>query len=350
MVRGAAGGCREYRMHHPAVELRKRGHEVVEVDNAPNLRVSNAQLAGWDVLILQKVTDPGWFRLAASIPDEIRPQVVYEIDDAVWAADPQQPDGQRWRDAASSVLLCLGRADAVTVSTPALARECRQWHRNVHVVPNCLDLDGRNWRECPPRATERVVIGWAGGSHHWGDEVPMVAGLRAALARRPGATFCFFGDPLLGACWREQIGRPEQWTTLPPVSWEEYPSCLSLFDIGVAPLADTPFNQCKSDLRLLEYGAWGVPYVASDIEPYRRWNDTAGGGHLAGSPKEWERGLLDLIDREGRRRELGGQARKSVYQQRGPAACGAAWERALLKILGGKGRSRGYLAVERGLT
>ena len=40
-------------------------------------------------------------------------------------------------------------------------------------------------------------------------------------------------------------------------------------DLAVAPLEDHPFNTCKSNLRLLEYGACGYPVVCSDLEPYR---------------------------------------------------------------------------------
>jgi len=40
-------------------------------------------------------------------------------------------------------------------------------------------------------------------------------------------------------------------------------------DLALAPLEDNRFNVCKSNLRLLEYGACGFPVVCSDIDPYR---------------------------------------------------------------------------------
>jgi hypothetical protein len=51
----------------------------------------------------------------------------------------------------------------------------------------------------------------------------------------------------------------------------EYPARLAALnlDIAVAPLAQTPFNQAKSNLRLLEYGVLGIPVVCTDIDPYR---------------------------------------------------------------------------------
>jgi glycosyltransferase involved in cell wall biosynthesis len=40
-------------------------------------------------------------------------------------------------------------------------------------------------------------------------------------------------------------------------------------DLALAPLAVNRFNECKSNLRLLEYGVLGWPVVATDIAPYQ---------------------------------------------------------------------------------
>ena len=41
------------------------------------------------------------------------------------------------------------------------------------------------------------------------------------------------------------------------------------WDVGVTPLVDTYFNQVKSNIKLLDYAALGLPIVASDVEPYK---------------------------------------------------------------------------------
>ena len=40
-------------------------------------------------------------------------------------------------------------------------------------------------------------------------------------------------------------------------------------DLALAPLESHIFNDCKSNLRLLEYGACGFPVVCTDALPYR---------------------------------------------------------------------------------
>ena len=56
-----------------------------------------------------------------------------------------------------------------------------------------------------------------------------------------------------------------------PTSFEKYPKRLANLDLdlALAPLEYNLFNDCKSNLRLLEYGACGFPVVCSDALPYR---------------------------------------------------------------------------------
>ncbi|MFT4190789.1 MAG: O-antigen biosynthesis protein, partial [Comamonas sp.] len=55
------------------------------------------------------------------------------------------------------------------------------------------------------------------------------------------------------------------------VSFEQYPAKLASLDLDLAvvPLEINRFNECKSNLRLMELGILGVPVVCTDIEPYR---------------------------------------------------------------------------------
>jgi hypothetical protein len=40
-------------------------------------------------------------------------------------------------------------------------------------------------------------------------------------------------------------------------------------DLAIAPVEDNLFNACKSNLRLLEYGACGFPVICSDVRCYQ---------------------------------------------------------------------------------
>jgi hypothetical protein len=51
----------------------------------------------------------------------------------------------------------------------------------------------------------------------------------------------------------------------------DYPQRLMTqdWDLAIAPLESNPFNDCKSNLKLLEYGWCGVPVVCSDVTAYQ---------------------------------------------------------------------------------
>jgi tetratricopeptide (TPR) repeat protein len=55
-----------------------------------------------------------------------------------------------------------------------------------------------------------------------------------------------------------------------PGSLSDYFGFLDTLDIGLAPLTDTPFNACRSDVKFIEYASRGVVPVLSDTGPYRK--------------------------------------------------------------------------------
>jgi glycosyltransferase involved in cell wall biosynthesis len=77
------------------------------------------------------------------------------------------------------------------------------------------------------------------------------------------------------------------------------------WDIGLAPLADTPFNACKSAIKTLDYAALGLAVLASDTEVYRgSVADGPGGLLVRNDSGAWYRALLRLVQDHLLRREL----------------------------------------------
>ena len=52
--------------------------------------------------------------------------------------------------------------------------------------------------------------------------------------------------------------------------YEEYPLFLNHLDldIAIAPIKDTEFNRCKSNIKWLEHSMLKTPMVLSDVYPY----------------------------------------------------------------------------------
>jgi Glycosyl transferases group 1 len=63
------------------------------------------------------------------------------------------------------------------------------------------------------------------------------------------------------------------------------------FDLAVAPLVDSRFNRLKSDLKLMEYTALGLPVLASTTGPYQGQH----GAVLCDGVDEWYTSIHRMV-------------------------------------------------------
>ncbi len=226
--------------------------------------------------------------------------LVYELDDDLLdVGGARAPQYGPFRD---TVERLLAEADLVTVSTAALAERVAGLARAVEVVPNLLDE--RLWL-APPAVPERrrgadepLRLVYVGSRTHAAD----LALVRPALARlaaagRPVELSVVGGEkPGPGQAWYRRVDIPLGARSYPAfVRWlrEQAPR----WDAGLAPLAPTPFNACKSDLKVLEYAALGLPVVASRFGPYAATVRDGETGLLAGDdPAAWADAIARLAD------------------------------------------------------
>lgn len=155
----------------------------------------------------------------------------------------------------------ISTCDRLLVTTPALADTYRAWAKDIRVLPNYLRRDVWGRLRSARRTGPKPRVGWAGAQQHSGDLAVILDVVKETAAE---IQWVFFG-----LCF-------EEWLTFgvevhDPVPFGQYPETLAELnlDLAVAPLAHNRFNQCKSNLKVLEYGALGIPVVCTDIEPYR---------------------------------------------------------------------------------
>lgn len=317
-----------YRLLFPATYLEKAGHEillppykVVGPDEKGNRTVHF--LAGWpvaDIYVIQRRMEKG---LATRIIPALKEQghvIVLEADDddfhipswhpAHGAADPaKSPNLNRnW------LKTTAGLADAVSVSTPYLGKVYSKFNSNVHVIQNYLEWE--MWKDVTPvfrsRDWERTRIGWLGAIKLREGDIRAVAGtLGPWLRKNPEVDFMVVGDGADEV--HDLIGTPiPQRLTSPGVNFndeDQLQKAICQFDIGIVPLDSVPFNEAKSYLKGMEYGACGIPAVTSDTEQYREWIDEGVNGFRCERPRDWTRGLDALVGDESLRRRMGGAAR-----------------------------------------
>lgn len=267
------------------------------------------QLAWADVVVTQRgFPQPGTRNLLEPILAAGKP-VVYETDDCL----PEVPDylgKPHYREWGPDILAWAARVDAVTVPTPALADYFAPHARRVHLLPNYLTVRTRpDALRTAPNAEGRIEIGFAGNAGHRGDLAMVAPALRRILERRPEVRLTFFG----GAPEALEPGERVR-VIAPDWRYDLFPQRLAALglDIGIAPLADNPFNRCVSNLKYLEYGALGIPGVFSRMPAFDGVRDGATGLLCDASEEAWEEAIERLCADADLRRGIGEAARADV--------------------------------------
>jgi hypothetical protein len=88
------------------------------------------------------------------------------------------------------------------------------------------------------------------------------------------------------------------------------------FDIGLAPLEDTPFHRSKTNTKFRDYGACRVAGIYSNVPVYSSCVEHERTGYLVENTTEsWFEGLCRLIDDAKLRRSIQTAAYDEVYDQ-----------------------------------
>jgi len=196
-----------------------------------------------------------------------------------------------WQSILATAALC----DGLQVSTPYLAERLRPVNPRSAVFPNYVPVPDH----LPPKPA-RFTFGWAGSRSHR-DDLALIAPTLVAFCRRHPEVRCrVMGDPSTFQPLFPDLG-PEQFQMVPHGSYEDYLRFLSALHVGIAPLAATPFNLGRTDLKFAEFTACGVASLLADHPVYRPHHP-----HTAsyGDPGQLEEQLETLHREPGRRAGL----------------------------------------------
>lgn len=247
--------------------------------------------------------------------------------------------GRAPAEIATIVEYWLAEADALLVTTAPLAARYAPYNPNCLIVPNALDerllAGGRAAPVATPFGPRPLVIGCMGTRTHDEDFALLLPAWQAIhAAYGDAAEFQVAGVTTDDAALRA-TGLPIRALRFAPAE-VDYPAFMLWFtshvrwDIAVAPLADTPFNRAKSDIKFLDYCALGVAGVFSDVAAYQgsvRHGET--GWLVENSPAAWAAALVRLLRDEELRLQTAANARRYLYDARTIAPSAANWLRAL---------------------
>lgn len=262
-------GCGHYRVMQPFLAMQEAGL----LDGAIStglMHVVDLERYNPDTIILQRQVGEKNLQAMERMRRFSRAFKIYELDDYL----PNLPlksahRSEMPKDIVRSIRRGLDCVDRFVVSTNALAEAFDSYHKRIVVVENRLPKEWWEGLQTGRRLGNKPRVGWAGAASHTGD-LELIADVVRDLADE--VEWVFFGmcpDALKPYVHEFHEGVPI----------EDYPAKLAALnlDLGLAPLEHNLFNECKSNLRQLEYGACGIPIICTDIRPYQE-------GQQAGLP------------------------------------------------------------------
>ncbi|MEQ7919554.1 glycosyltransferase [Xanthomonas sp. WHRI 1810A] len=258
-----ASAIGHYRVTQPLIELQSAGRAVGVINyNLPS--IIDIERQSPDIIVLQGRYSEGPIDEIVGLKTYSRARRIFELDDYVIHVPSKNAHVRNMPDRLEMERLVrrgISLCDRVVVSTQPLADALSAMHHDIRVVPNMLSPHWWGGLTSKRRTSSKPRVGWGGGTSHTGD-LEIIEEVVKALADE--VDWVFFG-----MC--PEALRPYVHEFHPVVDLSLYPAKLASLnlDLAVAPLERHIFNDCKSNLRLLEYGACGYPVICTDTEAYR---------------------------------------------------------------------------------
>jgi glycosyltransferase involved in cell wall biosynthesis len=197
-------------------------------------------------------------------------------------------------------------ADFVITTTPILAKEIQEINKNVYVIENGLDLEDSTW-QIEYTKSDLIRFGLMLGSTHYHDLAKASPSINNMLrSNNDGYQICLGGfnvekiekkgvnvfrsvhvafEKLITDNYNaipksyfnylrtftkesNELYASHKYFRLWSSPVEEWGHQYKNIDISIVPLVDNKFNNCKSELKMIEAGFKGKAVIVSNVAPY----------------------------------------------------------------------------------
>lgn len=323
--------CAKYRVWQKKDLLERLGWEVQVIDWRDQAKVLSALQICTQVIFYRV---PGFDAVLAQVAEAHRLKLSprWEVDDLIFDLQEYRQNGnvealpQAEQDQIFSgvelfrkAMLACGEGIASTTSLAQAMRDAGV--RHVGLIENALDLDTLSIVEALPgkrekEASEAVWVCYGSGTNtHDADFRQAEQGLLEAMRQDERLCLRLVGPVTVSEQFEQFGARVER---LPMRPYAQYLEVLSLSDISIAPLQDTLFNDCKSNIKFVEASIVEVASICSPRGPFRDVMTHGDNGFLAITPDEWRNAFLVLADDAALRHRVAQCAKRDVLARYHP--------------------------------
>ena len=229
-------------------------------------------------------------------------KIIYETDDDLLGVEKNSPSYEYVNRVRDSISKFIDSADIITVSTQALASK---FDKNKTITISNYYVDSVFDINEDIKSEGKLKLGYYGTLTHSKD-LFLIKNIILKLKEKYDFDFEVIGG------FNESDNVNEEWfkaIELPAdnMNFEKFMKWLSSnvnWDVCLVPLKDTPFNQCKSELKFIELAILGIPGVYSDMCVYNGVVEDGVDGFLAKTDDEWIGNIEKLISNEDLRRSI----------------------------------------------
>ncbi|MCK4738572.1 MAG: glycosyltransferase family 4 protein [Deltaproteobacteria bacterium] len=239
-------------------------------------------------------------------------KLIYDFDDAVMYKDSgaqaetgTQSDPSRQKRFERTV----GSADLVIAGNTNLRELASRFSKNIEVIPTPVDTSRYGKKTYKTENPTEIVLGWMGSR----STLFYLEGIRKILDKVhklcPETILRVIADVEYEASAGGMPVENKKW------SFDDEPSDLRGFDIGLMPLTADPWSRGKCGFKLLQYMASGVASIASPVGVNQDILKSSSNGILASGTSAWVDSLVRLIKDPVLRAELGASGRRSLEEK-----------------------------------
>jgi glycosyltransferase involved in cell wall biosynthesis len=208
-------------------------------------------------------------------------------NDDYWELPKDNPARKYYEKVESkNVINTIKIADEIWTPSEYLANRIRRImgtnSAEIRVIPNTVYEKEEQWRE--PKKDDNpdkvVRFGFLGANGHQED------------LRIMGMTFEDYELYCMALMDYPDMLKAKH--KMEPLPIHQYGHLYRFFDVSLAPLKNTKFNRCKSELKVVEAGYTKTAIIASNTGPYKTSIINGKTGILCNSPAEWRTAVKEM--------------------------------------------------------
>jgi len=245
-------------------------------------------------------------------------KIILDIDDWIQLPDYHYKDGIKDSIVFKRILDAISYANVIWTASEYLKECLEPYHSNIVYVPNGIDFTQPQF--IPQRQKQdKYTIGWIGANNHHLDLKKLVQPFNNLLKNKNHKLLLGGYNELskeyyqlIESYFTSNFTRPSsQYQRVEWMDIQNYALMYNLMDCALAPLCNDKFSQCKSNLKVLEAGAFSLPIICSNVEPYKEFIQQG----LVINPKgDWDGAMKSLISNPKKGVELGARLHDYVKE------------------------------------